>query len=78
MTDPADYFAFALAKIWGLERHSKKAQWCYPILQSGQGIGYGKIMERDEIRPIITDIVNPIFDRLDAQSAVGEAGHGNR
>jgi hypothetical protein len=67
MTDPSDYFAFALAKIWS-DPHSKKAKWCYPILNSGQGIGYGKVMQKDEIRPIITDIVNPLFDNLDVQS----------
>ena len=68
MTDPSDYFASALAKIWGTEPRSKKAHWCYPILKSGNGIGYGKIMQRDEIRPIMTEIVNPLLDRLNVRS----------
>ncbi len=63
-TDISDYFAFALAQIWS-NPNSKKAEWCKPILHSGHGVGYGKIMNRDEVRPIIRDTVNSLLDNID-------------
>lgn len=50
-TDPADYLAFALREAW-TDKNSKKSKWCKPILASGSG--YGRIMQRDEIRLYIS------------------------
>ena len=50
--DPADYFVFALGKLY-TDPKSKKAEWCKPILQSGGGKGIGSIMHRKMIRTII-------------------------
>jgi hypothetical protein len=63
LTDPSDYFAFAIRQAW-TKPASKKAAWSGPILQTGQGQGYGKILDRDEVRPIIRDIVNPLLNDL--------------
>jgi hypothetical protein len=49
-TDPADYLAFALRELW-TDQHSKKTEWCRPILKSGRGIG--KIFNRQDIRAAI-------------------------
>jgi hypothetical protein len=49
MTDPADYFAFALRESWA-NKESKKARWCASIMKSGKGHGIGKIYTRKEIR----------------------------
>lgn len=54
MTDPADYLAFALREAW-TDETSKKAQWCKSILTAGSGTGYGKVLRRKEIRPLIED-----------------------
>jgi hypothetical protein len=66
MTDPSDYFAFALAQIW-TDPGSKKTQWCTPILRSNQSVGIGNVLQRDEIRPIIADIVNPMLKGINAE-----------
>jgi len=50
-TDPADYLAFALRELW-TDPHSKKTEWCSPILKSGGGVG--KIFTRQEIREVIS------------------------
>jgi len=49
--DPADYLAFALRELW-TNPHSKKTEWCRPILRGGTGIG--KIFRREEIRDVIS------------------------
>ena len=50
-TDPADYLAFALHEVW-TNKHSKKSDWCRPILKSGNGIG--KIYKQQEVRAVIS------------------------
>lgn len=70
MTDPADYFAFALR-----EHHtnggSKKDQWCSPILKSGGGRGIGQIMDReiirDEIQGVLAMTAAAELDRIKAK-----------
>ena len=52
MTDPADYLAFALREVWTNPK-SQKARWCHPILKSGNGEGFGVIMQRPLIRRMI-------------------------
>lgn len=49
MTDPADYFAFALREHH-TNNESKKARWCAPILKTQNGRGIGEIMNRENIR----------------------------
>jgi hypothetical protein len=53
MTDPADYFAYALREVRVSGEHSKKSQWCMPILTAGNGEGYGTAFEREQIRRLI-------------------------
>jgi hypothetical protein len=65
MTDPADYLAFALREIW-TDQKSKKSLWTAPILESGHGIG--KILKRDQIRPMIqATFMLAMFQRLDRE-----------
>ena len=52
MSDPADYFAYALRELW-TDPTSKRTDWCKPILNSNNKEGYGKILYRPEIRKII-------------------------
>jgi len=66
MTDPADYFVFALRQSYVYPK-SKKAQWCKPILQSGKGEGIGVIMKRDMIRNIITSTQTIAYHKTLAQ-----------
>src|ERR1700741_740607 len=48
-TQPADYFVYALRQLYQ-NRHSKKAEWCRPILKSSNGEGFGAAMTRKQIR----------------------------
>jgi hypothetical protein len=67
MTDPADYFAFALREVW-TDKTSKKSEWCQPILKSDEGIG--KILRRQEVRDIIsTTFMMATFDDTDRRIA---------
>lgn len=52
LTQPADYFAYALQQVWR-DKKSQKTEWCKPILNSGGGEGVGGIMNRAEIRKTI-------------------------
>ena len=54
MSDPADYFAYALRELW-TDPTSKRTDWCKPILNSNNKEGYGKILYRPRIRKIIRD-----------------------
>src|SRR6185437_9069940 len=45
LTDPADYFSYALLQLWR-DKTSKRTEWCRPIL--GDSTGIGKIMRRNE------------------------------
>ena len=53
MTDPADYFAFALREVW-TDKTSRKSEWCDPILKSGDGTAFGAILKRKQIRHIVS------------------------
>jgi len=48
-TQSADYFVYALRQLYQ-HRHSKKTEWCRPILKSGNGEGFGAVMTRKQIR----------------------------
>ena len=62
LTQPADYFAFALSKAWK-EPGSVKDQWCRPILGTKGGNGFGAILSREQVRQAISDgMVNRILD----------------
>jgi hypothetical protein len=54
MSDPADYFAYALREAW-TDPTSKRTEWCKPILSSNNGEAYGTILYRQKIRKIIRD-----------------------
>jgi hypothetical protein len=54
-TQPADYFVYALRQLYQ-DRHSKKTQWCRPILKSGNGEGLGAVMMRKQIRQSIISL----------------------
>jgi hypothetical protein len=49
LTQPADYFVYALRQLYQ-DRNSRKTEWCRPILGSGNGEGFGAVMKRHEIR----------------------------
>jgi hypothetical protein len=49
LTEPADYFAFALLQLWR-DKESVKTQWCRPILDTNNGVGWGAIMNRETVR----------------------------
>jgi hypothetical protein len=49
LTQPADYFVYALRQLYQ-DKNSKKTEWCRPILNSGDKQGIGAIMKRSEIR----------------------------
>ncbi len=52
LTQPADYFAYALLQAYR-DKNSKKTKWCQSILESGGGEGIGAILKRQTIRRII-------------------------
>lgn len=52
LTEPADYFAYALWQLYQ-DKNSRRSEWCAPILKSGNGEGIGRIMSREEIRMIV-------------------------
>jgi hypothetical protein len=62
MTDPADYLAFAAREHY-TDETTKKAKWTRPILASGDGQAYGRILTRDEIRRRIKNS-RAMFKRL--------------
>lgn len=65
LTDPADYFSYALLQLWR-NRESKRAEWCRPI--RGDGTGIGRIMRRNEIRKIIqTTQVDMFYAEINAR-----------
>lgn len=51
-TEPADYFVYALRQLYQ-DAGSKKTEWCRPILNSGNGEGFGAVMTRNQIRQSI-------------------------
>jgi len=55
LTQPADYFVYALRQLYH-DRHSKKTEWCRPILKSGNGQGIGAVMTRKQIRQTIVEL----------------------
>jgi hypothetical protein len=55
LTQPADYFVYALRQLYH-DRHSKKTEWCKPILTSGNGQGIGAVMTRKLIRQTIVEL----------------------
>lgn len=65
MTDPADYFAFALRELW-TDSKSRRTEWCRPILKGGHGVG--RIMRRQEIRGYIVEtLMKAIFAESERQ-----------
>lgn len=52
LTEPSDYFAYALLQNWR-DKTSLKAEWCRPILEAHNYEGLGAIMKRDKIRETI-------------------------
>ncbi len=52
LTEPADYFAYALLQNWR-NKKSKKSLWCQPILTSFDYQGIGAILTRERIRDAI-------------------------
>lgn len=52
LTEPADYFAYALLQHYR-NRDSVRSKWCEPILKSGNGEGIGAIMTRQQIRTVV-------------------------
>lgn len=67
--DPADYLAFALREVW-TDKTSKKARWCSPIRDAGDGRGFGKVMSRKEIRFVVSSAyMLKVFNRMDRRIA---------
>jgi hypothetical protein len=61
LTQPADYFVYALRKMYE-DEHSERASWCEPILKSGGGSGIGMIFKRKDIREAMLGLpVRAIF-----------------
>ncbi len=59
LTQPADFYAYALAQHYKNPR-SSRAQWCLPIL-SGRNLNpIGKILTKDEIREEISETLAQI------------------
>jgi hypothetical protein len=52
LTEVADYLAYGLIQ-YHRDPHSLRAQWCSPILKSGDGMGYGSIQTREKIRKVV-------------------------
>jgi hypothetical protein len=61
MTDPADYLVYA-AREFQIDWKSQRAQWCLPILASGDTMAYGAILTREEIRGRIQKTFDAIAD----------------
>lgn len=65
LTEPADYFAYALRKVW-TDSKSVKAKWCQPMLGSNGGNAFGYILTKDKVRQMICD-GNVVFMIQEAQ-----------
>jgi hypothetical protein len=52
LTEPGDYFAYALFQSWK-DQTSRRSVWCKPILDAHDGHGIGHIWKRDEVRGIV-------------------------
>jgi hypothetical protein len=55
LTDPSDYFAFALRELWA-DKASRKTLWCASMLTSAINHAIGSILSREKIRDIMNDI----------------------
>ena len=55
LTQPADYFVYALRQLYQ-DKRSKKTEWCKPILDSGGGQGVGAVMARKQVRQTIIEL----------------------
>jgi hypothetical protein len=52
LTEPGDYFAYALFQMWR-DKTSRRSTWCKPILDAHEGFAIGHIWKRDEIMEVV-------------------------
>lgn len=61
LTEPGDYFAYALFQIWK-DQNSRRSLWCRPILDAHDGKGVGHIWTSAEAKEIV--LAGPLFGFL--------------